>query len=84
MPDTDLDEVQTARLAAAIAKADAQNAAIGVTGPEVAEFNLREAWISLTHRRGFLDSAADLRAEHEAHPVTQKIRAYQKTQDKEV
>ena len=83
-PDLEFDDAAVEWIARHVAEADAVNEEIGVAGPDVAAYNLREAWLRLAERR-LLDAnvlCRRLEREHEAHPVTQKIRAWQKTQHK--
>lgn len=78
VPDIDLTPEETRRLAQMIAEADAVREEIGVAGPEVAAYNVREAKLRLAERR-LLDANVLLRRlqrEHEEHPVTRKIWAY--------
>jgi hypothetical protein len=80
LPDLALSATETAWLAEHIATADAQNAEIGVTGPEVAAYNLREGYLRLAERR-LLDAnvlCRRLQRDHEDHPVTRKIWAWQR------
>lgn len=78
--DIELSEAQADALLDAMAATDAQNAEIGVTGPEVAEYNLREARLQLAERR-LVDATVEccrLQRDHEEHPVTVRIAAWRK------
>lgn len=84
----ELSEEQSREFLKRMAKTDAQNAAVGVSGPEVAQYNLRVMKIDLAKRRPKTDPSIlpyleGLEGEHSQHPVTQKIRAYDKAHPKE-
>ena len=67
----ELSEEQAEALLSAMAETDAKNAAMGVSGQEVAQYNLRV--LKLQSLRQHLKHAE---AEHAAHPVTRKIAAW--------
>lgn len=73
-----LNEAESESLLAIMEKTDNENAAIGVSGPEVAEYNLRVLKLRLV--RG--EERERQEAEHEAHVVTKKIRAYEQNAPK--
>lgn len=82
--DIELDEEATAWLVQHLEETDALNAAIGITGPEVARYNIREARLRLAERR-LLDANVELRRlqrEHESNEVTKKIETYRWAQEK--
>ena len=67
----ELNEAETSFLLEIVGKTDAENAAIGVSGTEVAQYNIRVLRLQSVRRQ-----LRHLEVEHEAHPVTAKIKAY--------
>jgi hypothetical protein len=71
METLELNEEQSDFLLEMMRKTDEQNATIGVSGPEVAQYNLRVLRLQSVGRH-----LKALEVEHSLHPVTQKIAAY--------
>ena len=63
---------ESEELLAMMERTDSENEAIGVSGAEVAEYNIRVLRLQSLRRQ--LETRE---AEHAAHPVTLKIAAYQ-------
>ena len=72
MKNLELSEEQAAVLLDHMEATDKENAAMGVSGPEVAAYNVRVLRIESTRRH-----LQALEREHVAHAVTQKISGYQ-------
>jgi hypothetical protein len=68
----DLSEEQAAVLLDSMEATDRENEAMGVSGPEVAAYNVRVLRIESTRRH-----LQGLEREHAAHAVTQKITSHQ-------